>query len=160
MLSVANAINGAISHEDLSVFLSFRDIDQANIEGPDKARAIYNHDISALKRARIVVALVDGISKDDGVAMELGYAFGLGIPVILCSSDFIVAQLESEGKPYICDPLIDFLAIRTVAEDGLNLIKMSQYEDAHLTAMDRFAAKDSGRGCSSALLRIEEPCFR
>lgn len=113
ILSVADAIEAALPRGDFRAFLPFRDTDQASLIGPNKALMIYRHDISTLKRATIVVALVDGISKDDGVAMELGYAFGLGIPFLLCSSDFIVSRLNATNQTYICDPLVDLLASST-----------------------------------------------
>lgn len=139
VLCLANAIKNSLSPSAFNVFLPFRDTDQANFNGPDKASLIYSHDISTLRRARIVVALVDGISKDDGVAMELGYAFGLGIPFVLCTSDFIVSRLREGGKSYVCDPLVDFLAGAIVADDGFHKIASLPYGVAHTEGLQRFA---------------------
>jgi nucleoside 2-deoxyribosyltransferase len=86
----------------------------------------------------LVVALVDGVSKDDGVAMELGYAFGLGIPFILCSSDFIVSRLGASDL-YVCDPLVDLLAGSVIRDSGLDLIGPLSYEAAHTAGSQRFA---------------------
>jgi nucleoside 2-deoxyribosyltransferase len=140
ILSIANAIENALPvNDNIKVFLPFRNTDQAALDGPNKARLIYEHDISALKRARLVVALVDGISKDDGVAMELGYAFGLGIPFILCTTDFIKSQATVTGQPYICDPLVDDLAAGIIAEDGFHLFEKLSYEEAHTAGLELFA---------------------
>jgi nucleoside 2-deoxyribosyltransferase len=159
ILCIANAIDAAISHENLNVFLPFRDTDQASLNGPDKARLIYNHDISTLKRARIVVALVDGISKDDGVAMELGYAFGLGIPFILCSSDFIVSHHQVSSNSFICDPLIDSLAGSTVSENGFHLIGTLPYETAHSEGLENLAATVAANVVQSLSSTSKSPSY-
>jgi nucleoside 2-deoxyribosyltransferase len=73
--------------------------------------------------------------------MELGYAFGLGIPFLLCSSDFIVSRLDATNQTYICDPLVDLLASSTVAENGFEKLDAFPYEMAHSEGLQYFASK-------------------
>lgn len=53
----------------------------------EKSR-IFQGDVSALKSADIVVAILDGPDVESGVAFELGYAHCLGKPVIGLKTDY------------------------------------------------------------------------
>jgi len=48
---------------------------------------IYEEDISALKACDIVVAVLDGVEVDSGVAFEMGYAVALEKPLIGLKTD-------------------------------------------------------------------------
>lgn len=48
---------------------------------------IYEIDISALKASDLVVAVLDGLEVDAGVAYEIGYAKALGKPIIGIKTD-------------------------------------------------------------------------
>ena len=48
---------------------------------------IYEEDISALKACDVVVAVLDGVEVDSGVAFEMGYAVAIGKPVIGLKTD-------------------------------------------------------------------------
>ena len=48
---------------------------------------IYEEDISALKTCDIVVAVLDGVEVDSGVAFEMGYATALEKPLIGLKTD-------------------------------------------------------------------------
>lgn len=50
-------------------------------------KAVFKMDTQALEQADIVVAVYDKHYSDSGTAWELGYAYGLGIPVILLCTD-------------------------------------------------------------------------
>ena len=54
----------------------------------DHARAIYDHNLAALARADLVVAVIDGADADSGTAWEMGYASAMGIPVFSVRTDF------------------------------------------------------------------------
>jgi len=57
-------------------------------EGTSKEKQkIYEADISALKTCDVVVAVLDGVEVDSGVAFEMGYAVALGKPVIGLKTD-------------------------------------------------------------------------
>ena len=51
-------------------------------------KMIYEGDISALKASDVVVAVLDGMEVDAGVAYEMGYAKALGEPIIGLKTDY------------------------------------------------------------------------
>ena len=51
-------------------------------------KMIYDGDILALKTSDAVVALLDGIDVDSGVAYEMGYAKALGKPIVGLKTDY------------------------------------------------------------------------
>lgn len=53
----------------------------------DWAKAVFKMDTKALEHADIVIAIYDKHYSDSGTAWELGYAYALGIPVILLCTD-------------------------------------------------------------------------
>jgi nucleoside 2-deoxyribosyltransferase len=57
-------------------------------EGTSKEKKkIYEEDISALKTCDVLVAVLDGVEVDSGVAFEMGYAASLGKPMIGLKTD-------------------------------------------------------------------------
>ena len=58
-----------------------------NLSNWDWANAVFEMDTKALENADIVVAIYDKHYSDSGTAWELGYAHGLGIPVVLLCTD-------------------------------------------------------------------------
>lgn len=50
-------------------------------------RSIYEADITALKKSDVVVAVLDGVDVECGVAFEIGYAAALGKPIIGLKTD-------------------------------------------------------------------------
>ena len=53
----------------------------------DWSKAVFDMDTKALEQADIVLAVYDKHYSDSGTAWELGYAYGMGIPVILLCTD-------------------------------------------------------------------------
>jgi nucleoside 2-deoxyribosyltransferase len=51
-------------------------------------RRIYEGDVSALKTSDMVVAVLDGVEVDAGVAYEMGYAKALGKPIVGFKTDY------------------------------------------------------------------------
>jgi nucleoside 2-deoxyribosyltransferase len=54
----------------------------------DEKRAIFDGDIEAVRNSDIILALLDGIDVDPGVAFELGYAHALGKPIFGLKTDY------------------------------------------------------------------------
>jgi len=54
---------------------------------PKEKQKIYEEDISTLKACDVVVAILDGVEVDSGVAFEMGYAVAIGKPVIGLKTD-------------------------------------------------------------------------
>ncbi len=138
---IAEALSNTLRPE-FKVFLPFRDTDQANIVSDSKSRIVYEQDLKALERSSLVIGLVDGVSKDAGVMMELGFAFARGIPYILCSSDFVLPRIIDSGFIFVCDPLVDMYASLVVVEDALALTTSAKsYAQAQFESLDRFATR-------------------
>jgi nucleoside 2-deoxyribosyltransferase len=54
----------------------------------EEKKEIYEKDISALKPSDVVVAVLDGVEVDSGVAFEMGFAKALGKPIIGLKTDY------------------------------------------------------------------------
>ena len=61
--------------------------DGAVMPNEEWAKAVFEMDVTALENADMVIAIYDKHYSDSGTAWELGYAYGLGIPVILLCTD-------------------------------------------------------------------------
>jgi nucleoside 2-deoxyribosyltransferase len=89
------------------IFLPFRDTNQSLIIGEDRAKNIYELDIAQLKRSSAILARFDGLAKDSGVAMEIGYAYGSGIPIGILLTDFIWEGACSSDAEWLIDPILE-----------------------------------------------------
>jgi nucleoside 2-deoxyribosyltransferase len=122
--------------EQYKVFLPFRDTSQDGVVTENKSNWIYEKDICYLENSKAVVALVDGVSKDDGVAMELGFAFGKGTPYILSTSDFVWQEPRNTSIRFICDPLVDhFSSSKVAVNSSEQLDRTLSYRIAHLNLL-------------------------
>ncbi|MBC1431026.1 hypothetical protein HB981_12720 [Listeria seeligeri] len=95
------------SNVGLKTFMPFRDTNEDELEGDNKTKIVYDEDIKRLdsKDLKMMVALYDGICKDEGISLEIGYAFGKGVPIFIINTDFIWYELSKEK--YIFDPIIE-----------------------------------------------------
>ncbi len=57
---------------------------------------IFRADIDAIKRSTGVIANLDGVDVDSGTAAEIGFAYGLGLPILGYRGDFRLAA-DNEG---------------------------------------------------------------
>lgn len=66
-------------------------------EGTDEEkRSIYEGDIAALKRSDVMVAVLDGMNVESGVAFEIGYAAALHKTIIGLKTDYrTFSKIES-----------------------------------------------------------------
>ncbi len=71
-----------------SVYLPQEFDDTAEARGNDREKTIYEKNLSELKKADIVVGVIDGSDVDSGTAWEMGYAFASGKRVIALRTDF------------------------------------------------------------------------
>lgn len=91
------------------VFVPFRDTKEHEIIGDEKTRIIYENDLQRLSANNLlaVIATFNDISKDEGIAFEIGYVYNRKIPVFLFVTDFIWYALRSNPKiEFIVDPVI------------------------------------------------------
>ncbi len=71
-----------------SVYLPQEFDDTEEARGENRERVIYDKNLSELKKADIVVGVIDGSDVDSGTAWEMGYAFASGKRVIALRTDF------------------------------------------------------------------------
>jgi nucleoside 2-deoxyribosyltransferase len=59
------------------------------IKGSDveEKRLIFEEDLDALKKSNIIIAVLDGVDVDTGVAFEMGFAHANGKPIIGLKTD-------------------------------------------------------------------------
>ena len=72
----------------------------------EEKNRIYKQDISALKASDVLVAILDGVSVDTGVAFEMGYADALGKPIIGLKTDYRAFSRIEEINLILEVPLI------------------------------------------------------
>lgn len=77
--------SGILEQNGCSVFLPQRDAGQA-AQGTERL-FLFNSDIRHLTTCDVVFAYVDGRVPDEGMAFEMGYAYALGKPVYIISTD-------------------------------------------------------------------------
>ncbi|TAJ45483.1 nucleoside 2-deoxyribosyltransferase [Methanofollis fontis] len=58
------------------------------VRDPAWGRALFDRHTAALRRADVVVGVIDGADADSGTAWEMGYAYALGKPVVALRTDF------------------------------------------------------------------------
>lgn len=80
--------------------------DGEKMSNMDWAKAVFKMDTEALENADLLVAVYDKHYSDSGTAWELGYAYGLGIPVILLCTDL---EADNSIMPIVAaDTVYDF----------------------------------------------------
>ena len=89
-------------------------------------KMIYDGDIQALKTSDIVVAVLDGVDVDTGVAYEMGYAKALGKPLIGLKTDHRTFSRIEEVNLMLEAPTIKICKTINDLIDTLN--KMKQQE--------------------------------
>nr|MDO8098741.1 nucleoside 2-deoxyribosyltransferase [Candidatus Njordarchaeota archaeon] len=58
-------------------------------------RSIFEEDVEALKKSDLIVAVLDGVDVDSGVAFEIGFACALGKPILGLKTDHrVFSELE------------------------------------------------------------------
>jgi nucleoside 2-deoxyribosyltransferase len=65
-------------------------------EGVGRTLAVFQDNLAALVKAEAVVAVCEGALVDDGTAWEVGYAYGLNIPVYGLRTDTRIGQQADE----------------------------------------------------------------
>lgn len=82
-----------------------------NMNNWDWGKAVFDMDVKALEQSDIVVAIYDKHYSDSGTAWELGYAYGLGIPIILLCTDLTadnsIMPLCAASKIYDFQKFVD-----------------------------------------------------
>jgi nucleoside 2-deoxyribosyltransferase len=74
----------------------------------EEKQKIYEEDISALKTCDVVVAVLDGVEVDSGVAFEMGYAIAIGKPIVGLKTDHRAFSKMEDINLMLEVPLIKF----------------------------------------------------
>lgn len=97
------------------VFLPFCDTDEEQLVAEVKGRRLYELDRERLRRIDAMVAILHGPSLDDGVCMEIGYAWASGVPIVVLTTDFQTYSLTEDGpRLEFPDPLIEAVATHVI----------------------------------------------
>lgn len=104
-------------------FVPFRDTVQkkaANgLDMPEVSltQRIYFEDLERLDNLFALIGFFDGLSKDEGICMEIGYAFGINKPIVLALSDFIRAGYKNlPDSEHLVDPVIEAMSSKIIHE--------------------------------------------
>lgn len=104
-------------------FVPFRDTvqkkagNQVATQINELTQRIYFEDIERLHNLFALVGLFDGLSKDEGICMEIGYAFGIKKPIILAMTDFVRADYKAIlNSEHLVDPVIEAMASKIIYE--------------------------------------------
>ena len=93
-------------------------------EGTHKEKKlIYEGDILALKASDAVVAVLDGMEVDAGVAYEMGYAKALGKPIVGLKTDYRTFSEMEEINLMLEVPLIKICKSMDEVIDSLSKIR-------------------------------------
>jgi nucleoside 2-deoxyribosyltransferase len=65
---------------------------------------VFGHDVAAMKKAQVLVAVLDGAVVDDGVAFEIGYMYALGKTCVGLQTD-IRRALPTGNNPMLAQSL-------------------------------------------------------
>jgi nucleoside 2-deoxyribosyltransferase len=75
-------------------------------DDPHEKQTIYDGDILALKASDVVVAVLDGVEVDAGVAFEMGYAAALGKLLLGLKTDYRTFSRMEEVNLMVETPVI------------------------------------------------------
>jgi len=112
--TVSNALSDVTDLKQFKkpvTFVPFRDIDEDQIISDDKSSYIFHKDVERLSTDVIgLIGIYNDISKDDGIAFEIGFSYAHSIPIFLLNTDFIWYRLIKEQRDFVYDPIIDHMA--------------------------------------------------
>ncbi len=96
------------------LYLPYRDTNEDQLLGCDNAfEIIYKADIQRLERLYALITYLDDPTKDDGICMEIGYAYANRVPIILLSSDVQYYRID-RSVSYHSDPIIHRMAAQYI----------------------------------------------
>ena len=127
-------------------FMPFRDTVENNqkiantIKREDRAREIYLDDIKRLERLFALVSYLNDPCKDDGICMEIGFAFAKKVPVLAIVTDFIhYSSISNPEIEFILDPILVRMCNQVLHYKDLPGTKMTFPKDNNYDAMRKAA---------------------
>lgn len=118
----------------LSTFVPFRDTAQDTLHGENQARVIYEADLDRLEKLFAIVGYFDGVSKDEGICMEIGFAYAMSKPILLIVTDFLIYKLKDRPSvSFFYDPILERMTGNLIR--NCVLPEISNFEQRLLTAI-------------------------
>ncbi len=112
------------------VFLPFCDTDEEQLVATVKGRRLFDLDRERLHRIDAMLAILHGPSLDDGVCMEIGYAWASGVPIVVLTTDFQTYSLTEDGpRLAFPDPLIEAVATHVIRFPRLGVPGIATQEE-------------------------------
>lgn len=135
-LSLCNNINGWIDTgilPDLEhCFLPYRDSNgQIPSDAPDLGQAIFDIDIKNVKASLGIACYIDGPTYDSGMGIELGFAYSLGLPLFLMTTDYFHQSVNDSKKFYSISKFVEHVATNVIHITE-NTRPINDYENACL----------------------------
>jgi nucleoside 2-deoxyribosyltransferase len=140
LFSPLDRLSGAnlagVAEIELRKLIGNQELSISDIIGEDRAKQIYELDISQLNRSSAILARFDGLAKDSGVAMEIGYAYGLGIPIGILLTDFIWEGSCNSDAEWIIDPILENMSYICQSIPDIPNVASSYYQSNLLQEYD------------------------
>src|SRR5579871_4082592 len=92
------------------LFLPYCDTDEDTLKVEKKGRYLFERDLERLRNLTALVSILHGPSYDDGVCMELGFAYAINVPLVIFCTDFLSYSFgaREQAVPF-ADPLFTVL---------------------------------------------------
>lgn len=104
--------------EGTLTFLPYRDSNGAVVPRPGESltQAIYRLDTERVRNSFALLAPLYHTQYDGGISFEVGYAAGIGLPVIVLLSNFFRYKHDRIAEPQRLQPLLELLADEVLCE--------------------------------------------
>lgn len=135
-LGLNNTINGWIDTGILTglehCFLPYRDSNgQLPPDPPDIGQAIFDIDIKNVKASAGIACYIDGPTYDSGMGFEIGYAYSLGLPLFLMTTDYFYQTVNDSKGFYSISKFVEHIAT-TLIHITDNTREINDYQYANL----------------------------
>lgn len=99
----------------IQTFVPYRDTEQSMMVEDNQTKNIFKEDIYRLDNTCLLVGFLDGLSKDEGICFEIGYAYGMGIPSLAILTDFFFREIKPKKLgEHLADPVIDRMLAKVI----------------------------------------------
>ena len=114
-LNLCETIDSWIRNGDIPdysmCFLPYRDSNEKIKDKKNKTLEIFKLDCEMIKNSSVLLGYFDGPEYDSGIGFEIGYAYSLGIPILLLTTDYFKMRRISTGdEAHSISPLISSFA--------------------------------------------------
>jgi nucleoside 2-deoxyribosyltransferase len=91
-------------------FLPYRDSNNEVGEVEDIGRAIFELDVATMRSCGGVTGYIDGPEQDAGCGFEIGFAYALGYPINLVTTDYFKCSAGDSSNTYVVSKLLQYIA--------------------------------------------------